>query len=54
MAKPTLKELQAELQDIVNKHNQAQEVVKQCQTRFTEIQAILKDRASCEEVTEEG
>ena len=44
MSKPTLEELQAELQDVVNKHNQAQEVVKQCKTRFTEIKAILEDR----------
>ena len=44
MPKPTLEELQAELQDIVNRHNQAQDVMNQCKTRFTEIQAILKDR----------
>ena len=48
MPKPTLEELQAELQDIVNKHNQAQEVVKQCQTRFTELTAIIKDRTTPE------
>jgi len=36
--------LQAELQEVVTKHNQAQEVINQCKTRFTEIQAILKDR----------
>ena len=34
MPKPTTEELQAELQ----------EVVKQCQTRFTELTAIIKDR----------
>ena len=44
MSKPTLEELQAELQDVGNRHNQAQEVVKQCQTRFTELIAIIKDR----------
>ncbi|WP_290944213.1 hypothetical protein [Hyphomonas sp.] len=44
MAKPTLEELQSELQEVVNRHNQAQEVVKQCQTRFTELSAIIKDR----------
>ena len=44
MPKPTTEELQAELQDVINKHNQAQEVINQCKTRFTEIQAILKDR----------
>ena len=44
MSKPTLEELQAELQDIVNRHNQAQDIVKLCQTRFTELTAIIKDR----------
>ena len=44
MSKPTLEELQAELQEVVTKHNQAQDVMNQCKTRFTEIQAILKDR----------
>ncbi len=44
MPKPTTEELQAELQEVVKRHNQAQEVVKQCQTRFTEITAIIKDR----------
>ena len=44
MTKPTLKELQVELQDIVNKHNQAQQVIKQCEKRFIELTAIIKDR----------
>jgi len=44
MPKPTTKELQAELQEVVKQHNQAQDVMNQCKTRFTEIQAILKDR----------
>ena len=44
MAKPTTEELQAELQEIVKKYNQAQNIMNQCKTRFTEIQAILKDR----------
>ena len=44
MAKPTTEELQAELQEVVNKHNQAQEIVKQCQTRFTQLTAIIADR----------
>ena len=44
MPKPTTEELQAELQEVVKQHNQAQEVMNQCKTRFTEIQAILKDR----------
>ena len=44
MSKPTTEELQAELQEVVTKHNQAQEIVNQCKTRFTQIQAILDDR----------
>ena len=44
MTKPTTEELQAELQEVVNKHNQAQEIVKQCQTRFTHLSAIIADR----------
>ena len=48
MSKPSLEELQTELQDIVKKHNQAQEVVKQCQIRFTQLTAIIKDRTTPE------
>lgn len=44
MSKPTIEELQAELQEVVTKHNEANDVMNQCKTRFTEIQAILKDR----------
>ena len=44
MPRPNDEELQAELKEVVTKHNQAQEVVKQCQTRFTELTAIIKDR----------
>ena len=44
MAKPTTEELQTELEQVVNKYNQAQEIVKECQTRFTELNAIIKDR----------
>lgn len=44
MTKPTDQELQAELQEVVKKHNDAVEIQNQCKTRFTEIQAILKDR----------
>ena len=46
MPKPTTEELQAELQEVVKQHNQGLEVIIQCKTRFTEIQAILKDRQS--------
>tara|TARA_Y100000356_G_C11131126_1_gene220117 strand:- start:70 stop:213 length:144 start_codon:yes stop_codon:yes gene_type:complete len=44
MAKKTTEELQAELQQIIQQHKQAQQVLKQCEIRFTEINAILKDR----------
>ena len=44
MPRPTDEELQAELKEVVTKHNQAQEVINLCKTRYTEIQAILKDR----------
>ncbi len=49
MAKKTTEELRSELQEVVKKHNEAQDVVKQCQVRFTELTAILKDRAEEEE-----
>tara|TARA_R100000781_G_scaffold42773_2_gene29350 strand:- start:143 stop:310 length:168 start_codon:yes stop_codon:yes gene_type:complete len=44
MTKQTDQELQAELQEVVKKHNDAIEIQNQCKTRFTQIQAILKDR----------
>jgi formyltetrahydrofolate hydrolase len=44
MAKPTTEELQAELDKVISRHNQAQEIVKQCQTRFTQLTAIIADR----------
>jgi len=44
MPKPTTEELQAELQEVVKKHNDAIEIQNQCKTRFTQIQAILQDR----------
>ena len=44
MAKPTTEELQAELQEIVRKYNQAQNIMNQCKTRFIELTAIIKDR----------
>jgi len=53
MAKPTNEELQKELEDVVNKHNQAVELISQCKTRATEITAILKDRVAEEETVEE-
>ena len=53
MAKPTTEELTKELEDVVNKHNEAVEFMGQCKTRATEITAILKDRAADEEPAEE-
>ena len=44
MAKPTTEELQAELDQVVNKFNQAQEIVKECQRRLIQLDAIIKDR----------
>ena len=44
MTRPTDQQLQEELRQIVQKHNDAQEIVNQCKTRFTQIQAILDDR----------
>ena len=44
MTRPTDQELQTELAQVVQKHNDAQKVVDQMKHRFTEIQAILKDR----------
>ena len=44
MTRPTDQQLQEELAQVVQKHNEAQEIVNQCKTRFTEIQAILADR----------
>ena len=44
MAKPTTEELQVELQEILKKYNQAQNIMNQCKTRFIELTAIIKDR----------
>ena len=44
MPKPTDQQLQEELAQVVQKHNEAQEIVSQMKTRFTQIQAILNDR----------
>lgn len=44
MAKKTTEELQAELQQVITKHNQAQETIQQCKNRAIQIQAIIKDR----------
>tara|TARA_R100000322_G_scaffold68389_1_gene42844 strand:+ start:61 stop:243 length:183 start_codon:yes stop_codon:yes gene_type:complete len=44
MTKPTDQQLQEELAQVVQKHNEAQEIVNQMKTRYTQIQAILDDR----------
>ena len=44
MPKPTDKQLQEELEQVVQNHNEAQEIVNKMKTRFTQIQAILDDR----------
>ena len=44
MTRPTDQELKTELEEIVQKHNQAQAIIKQCEKRFIELTAIIKDR----------
>ena len=44
MSRPTDQQLQEELAQVVQKHNEAQEIVNQMKTRYTQIQAILDDR----------
>ena len=44
MTKSTTEELQAELQEVITKHNQAQNLINQCKTRIIELTAIIKDR----------
>ena len=44
MTRPTDQQLQEELAQVVQRHNDAQEIVNQMKTRFTQIQAILNDR----------
>ena len=44
MTRPTDQELQTELAQVVQKHNDAQKIVDQMKHRFTQIQAILDDR----------
>ena len=50
MSKPTTEELQEELAQVIQKHNDAQKIVDQMKHRFTEIQAILNDRKAAEVV----
>ena len=48
MQKKSLEELRQELQEIVNRHNQAQTILKECEKRFIELTAIIKDRTTPE------
>ena len=48
MQKKSLEELKQELQEIVNRHNQAQTILKECEKRFIELTAIIKDRTTPE------
>ena len=50
MTRPTDQQLQEELAQVIQKHNEAQEVVNQMKHRFTQIQAILDDRKAAEVV----
>ncbi len=50
MTRPTDQQLQEELAQVVQKHNDAQKVVDQMKHRFTQIQAILDDRKAAEVV----
>ena len=46
MTKKTDQELQTELQTVIQKHNEALEIVNQCKTRIIQIQAVIDDRKS--------
>ena len=50
MTRPTDQQLQEELAQVVQKHNDAQKIVDQMKTRFTQIQAMLDDRKAAEVV----
>jgi len=50
MTRPTDQQLQEELAQVVQKHNDAQKVVEQMKHRFTQIQAILDDRKAADVV----
>ena len=44
MQKKSLEELRQELQEIVNRHNQAQTILKEWEKSFIQLTAIIKDR----------
>jgi len=50
MTRLTDQQLQEELAQVVQKHNEAQDVVNQMKHRYTQIQAILDDRKAAEVV----
>ena len=45
MTRPTTEALKTEIEELVEKHNNALQVQQDAKTRIIEIQAILKDRA---------
>tara|TARA_A200000159_G_scaffold28868_1_gene25512 strand:- start:94 stop:258 length:165 start_codon:yes stop_codon:yes gene_type:complete len=45
MTRPTTEALKTEIEELVEKHNDALQVQQDAKTRIIEIQAILKDRA---------
>ena len=53
MPRPSTEELQAELQEVVKQHNEANDVMQKCKMRYAEIQAILKDRGVAPEPPKE-
>ena len=45
MTRPTTEALKTEIEELVEKHNDALKVQQDAKTRIIEIQAVLKDRA---------
>ena len=45
MTRPTTEALKTEIEELVEKHNDALKVQQNAKTRIIEIQAVLKDRA---------
>ena len=45
MSRPTTEDLQTEMQELVETHNNAVKIQQDAKQRIIEIQAVLKDRA---------
>ena len=45
MTRPTTEALKTEIEELVEKHNNALQVIQDAKQRIIEIQAVLKDRA---------